>query len=217
MPWTLTTVFLQLYSLLKSSESLREKIQEKFSHFMVDEFQDTNYAQLSLIAELCKHTKNICAVGDDDQSIYSWRGAHAKIFEDFEELYPDFKLVKLEQNYRCSMPILRAANSLIQNNLSRKDKKLWSKLPHQDKISLQFCTDDKEEAENIALKAKAFLGKGYKESDIAILYRSNLLARPVELALRGAKLHYKVYGGPKFIREKRDPRFFRLFKDSLFP
>jgi DNA helicase-2/ATP-dependent DNA helicase PcrA len=193
---------LKCANLLRDNDVVRQELHRDFKYFLVDEFQDTNFAQLSLLRSLVNSQNNICVVGDDDQSIYSWRGAMYETIERFEQLFAGAELIKLEQNYRCTKLILDAANNVIKNNALRKKKTLWSEKHSTAPIVLKGCKDETNEAQWIALKILALFGQGNKPSDIGILYRANALARPLEIALREHRLHYKVYGGQSFFERK---------------
>jgi superfamily I DNA/RNA helicase len=169
---------------------------------MVDEYQDTNKAQLAVIELIASDQHDVCVVGDDDQSIYSWRGAMYEVIEQFEEMFPKTKIIKLEQNYRCSNIILEAANTVIKNNQRRKDKTLWSASKETVPISLAACEDETQEANMIAEKCITLLGSGLKPKDISVLYRANNQAKHIELALREARIPYKTYGGQSFFERK---------------
>src|SRR5690606_496612 len=136
--------------LLREHEGIRARLAEKFQHMLVDEFQDTNFSQLAVVDLLCRDHRNICVVGDDDQSIYSWRGAMAEVLISFETLFPERKLIKLEQNYRCTNIILKAANAVIKNNTARKEKNLWSTSESTNTIVLASKEDEIEEARWVA-------------------------------------------------------------------
>ena len=181
---------------------IREDMTRNCQHLLVDEFQDTNFAQLRVIEMLAAGHKQVCVVGDDDQSIYSWRGAMAETLIRFEELFSGVKIVKLEQNYRCSNVILAAANNVIKNNPARKEKTLWSASKVQQTISLSEHSDEQEEARWIARKCFGFLGNGSKSEDIAILFRTNGQARALEEAFREYKLSYQLVGGTSFFDRK---------------
>ena len=198
---------LKAYFLLREYDSVREKVRERYSHFLVDEFQDTNHSQFGLIKQLSGRQGNVCVVGDDDQSIYSWRGAVYETFMNFEEHFENCVTIKLEQNYRCPNVVLSAANALIRNNTIRKDKSLWSKSPHHNEIIFKTHSSGADEARWIAEKCLAFLGREYKLSDIAILYRTNTQAKALEMALRECGLFYKTYGGSSFFSKKETKDF----------
>ncbi len=192
----------KMVKLLKQSESVRQRLKSKFRYLMVDEYQDTNAAQLSVLELLASDGHDVCVVGDDDQSIYSWRGAMYEVLERFELLFPETKIIKLEQNYRCSNVILGAANLVIKNNTKRKEKTLWSASEDQTPIQLSPCEDENAEARYIAEKCLALLGAGLNPKDIGVLYRANNQAKAIELALREARIHYKTYGGQSFFERK---------------
>ncbi len=201
--------------LLETSAETRATIRNELTHFLVDEFQDTNFAQLRILELLAEGSGNICVVGDDDQSIYSWRGAMVETLDRFEKIFPATKLIKLEQNYRCTNIILNAANTVIRNNSGRKEKTLWSTSESEEYISLTAKPDDVEEAKWIADKCFGLLGQGYQPKDIGILYRANSQARAIETALRERNIVYKVYGGSSFFERKEVKDFLAYFKLSL--
>jgi len=188
--------------LLRENADLCKRLQERYRYLMVDEFQDTNSAQLCVLEELAGTRHNICVVGDDDQSIYSWRGAMYETLERFEKMFPGTKLVKLEQNYRCSNIILDAANTVIKNNSQRKEKALWSKSQETSPIVVSALDSDESEARWIAEKCMSYLGEGHQPRDIGILYRSNNLSRPIEMALREVGIPSKTFGGQSFFERK---------------
>jgi len=188
--------------LLQDHADIRATLQERYRYLMVDEFQDTNSAQLTVLEHLAGTRHNICVVGDDDQSIYSWRGAMFETLERFERLFPGTKVVKLEQNYRCSNVILDAANTVIKNNSKRKEKALWSKSKEASPIVISALDSDEAEARWIAEKCMSLLGEGHQPRDIGILYRSNNLSRPIEMALREVGIATKTYGGQNFFERK---------------
>lgn len=175
------------------------RIQEKFRYIMVDEYQDTNNIQYSIINKIAKKYGNICVVGDENQSIYGFRGANIQNILDFEKDYPDAEVVKLEENYRSTSVILDAANAVIKNNASARDKKLWTKKTSGEKIKVLSCVDGEEEAREIAneiLKRKVQEGKRYR--DFTILYRTNAQSRLFERALSVNNIPYKIFGGMQF-------------------
>jgi DNA helicase-2/ATP-dependent DNA helicase PcrA len=203
--------------LLRHQTDLQARLQERWPYFLVDEFQDTNFAQLHLLELLASKHKNICVVGDDDQSIYSWRGALVETLDRFEQIFTGTRLIKLEQNYRCSNVILHAANTVIRNNSGRKSKTLWSASKNEDPIVLASHVDDIAEAKWIALKIFTLLGQGVKPKDIGILYRANAQAKNLEMALREQKVHYKVYGGSSFFERKEVKDFICYFRLTVNP
>lgn len=206
---------LKAYYLLKDCSEVSDKVRAQYSYFLVDEFQDTNFSQLQVLELLAKESRNICVVGDDDQSIYSWRGAMNENLEKFEQAFAPVKLIKLEQNYRCTNRILNAANTVIKHNTGRKEKTLWSNSDSDIPISLKPCLNDSEEARWIAEKCLSLLGQGLKYSDIGILYRANNQAKSIEMALRETNLRYKVFGGTSLFERKEIKDFLSYFKLSL--
>lgn len=179
----------------------------KYHYVMVDEYQDTNASQFELVHALTAEHRNLCVVGDDDQSIYGWRGAEIANLLDMEKHFPEVKVIKLEQNYRSTNTILNAANAIIKNNTRRRGKSLWSEKGDGPKIMrFTFSTDD-EEAQRIVEEIEAArLTKRVPWSDQAILFRTNAQSRPIETALRKAGVRYHLIGGQSFFdrREIRD-------------
>jgi DNA helicase-2/ATP-dependent DNA helicase PcrA len=188
--------------LLEEHADVREKISQKYRYYLIDEFQDTNGAQLRIIELLGAGHQNVCVVGDDDQSIYSWRGALFETLERFETIFKDSKLIKLEQNYRCTNIILDAANAVIKNNTKRKEKNLWSDNDGSHPIEISSLANEEEEARFIADKCLSWIGEGFRAADIAVLYRANNQARPIELALREMGIPYETFGGSSFFERK---------------
>ncbi len=179
----------------------------KYRYVMVDEYQDTNAAQFELVHALTKEHRNFCVVGDDDQSIYGWRGAEIANLLNLEQYFPEVKIIKLEQNYRSTNTILNAANALIKNNARRRVKTLWSDKGTGNKISLRaFETDEEEAREIVAAIEFNRLARRIPWSQHAILFRTNLQSRPLETALRAAGVRYHLIGGQSFFdrREIRD-------------
>ena len=172
--------------------------QNRFKHVMVDEYQDTNTSQYKLIALLAGSTKNLCVVGDDDQSIYAWRGANIKNILSFERDFPNARIIKLEQNYRSTQTILDAANGLVCNNLNRKDKALWTENGQGIKIKIYEAFSDKEEADFVVDLIRDQVAAGAKYSDFAILYRQNAQSRAIEDRLVVTGVPYRLYGGIRF-------------------
>jgi DNA helicase II / ATP-dependent DNA helicase PcrA len=195
---------------IDSDPALRTKLQERFRYIMVDEYQDSNFLQLGLVYLLSSEHRNICVVGDDDQSIYSWRGAVSQNIALFETLFPTVRLIKLEQNYRCSTVILQAANAVIENNSARMGKALWCEKNSNHPITLSAHDTDHQESQAIAEKIMSLKGGGGRYGDIAILYRSNALSKSLEVALRTSRIPYKVFGGQSMF-EKKEVRDFLAF------
>lgn len=176
--------------------------QNKFEYIHVDEYQDTNVIQYKLIKMLSEVHKNICVVGDDDQSIYSWRGACSDNIINFEKDYEDVEVIFLDQNYRSNSTILDAANAVIKNNTDRKDKALWSENKGGDKITVYAATNDKDETDDIAKKILDLKTQGIDYKDIAILYRANYLSRSMENSCMAFGIPYKLIGSLKFLQRQ---------------
>jgi DNA helicase II / ATP-dependent DNA helicase PcrA len=196
-------LIIKTVELLKKEESVLAYYRNKFKYIMVDEYQDTSKAQYEFIKLLAKEHQNICVVGDDDQSIYGWRGADIRNILEFERDYDDVHVVKLEQNYRSTQVILDAANTVISNNIERKRKKLWSEQKEGEKIKIQVTADEMEEADFVADSIWKIHSKENKPfKDFAVLYRANAQARAVEDALNRSQIPYNIYGGTKFYERK---------------
>ena len=176
--------------------------QNKFEYIHVDEYQDTNVIQYKLIKMLSEVHKNICVVGDDDQSIYSWRGACSDNIINFEKDYEDVEVIFLDQNYRSNSTILDAANAVIKNNTDRKDKALWSENKGGDKITVYSAANDKDETDDIAKKILDLKAQGVDYKDIAILYRANYLSRSMENSCMAFGIPYKLIGSLKFLQRQ---------------
>ncbi len=183
-----------------------DSYRQRFRYVMVDEYQDTNYAQYMLVKLLTAQSRNLCVVGDDDQSIYGWRGADIRNILDFEKDYPDAKVIKLEQNYRSTANILDAANQVIAHNAGRKEKKLWTDRGEGESIKLFCAGDEREEAAWVADRIRQLVRQGGSYGQIAILYRTNAQSRVLEEMLMRSGVPYRVFGGQKFYdrREVRD-------------
>jgi DNA helicase-2/ATP-dependent DNA helicase PcrA len=180
-----------------------KKYQKQFTYIMIDEFQDTNIAQYKLSKLLAAKNKNICAVGDDDQSIYRFRGADVRNILNFEKDFPKARVVRLEQNYRSTQNILNAASEIITQNPLRKPKKLWSDRGKGEKIYYCITNDEKEEARYIARSIRElYLKGGHSYGDFAVFYRVNLQAKVLEDAMREYGLPYKIIGGISFYQRK---------------
>ncbi|KUO68577.1 MAG: ATP-dependent DNA helicase PcrA [Clostridia bacterium BRH_c25] len=189
--------------LFELNPDILQYYQNKFKYIMVDEYQDTNYCQYTLIRLLAKQHKNLCVVGDDDQSIYSWRGADIGNILNFEKDFPGAMVVKLEQNYRSTQVILDAANSVIKNNFARKSKKLWTENGEGRSIVYHYATDEWGEANFIMDEVERMVAQENRElGDFAILYRTNAQSRVLEEACMSHGLPYKIVGGFKFYDRK---------------
>jgi len=193
--------------LLREHEEVRARWRAKFRYLMIDEFQDTNRLQLDLVTLLADERRNVAVVGDDDQSIYGWRGAEVSNILEFELHFPKPKVVKLEQNYRSTNAILGSANSLIKNNPRRRPKKLWSASENGDKVRLIACPTDREEAQFVAeeIQRRSFAGSEAWES-FAVLFRMNAQSRLLEENFRRLQIPYRIVGGKSFFdrREVKD-------------
>ena len=189
--------------LLKSDKEVLDYYRNRFKYIMVDEYQDTSKAQYELIKILAKEHQNICVVGDDDQSIYGWRGADIRNILEFEKDYDNVHVVKLEQNYRSTQIILDAANTVISNNIERKRKRLWSEKKEGELIKIQVAQDEIEESDFVAdMIAKISREQNRSYKDFAVLYRANAQSRSVEDALNRGQIPYNIYGGTKFYERK---------------
>ena len=189
--------------LLQENEEVRTKYQDKFDYIMVDEYQDTNHAQYLLTKILAAKHKNICVVGDADQSIYGWRGADITNILDFEKDYPEAKLVKLEQNYRSTQVILDAANAVIDNNTGRKPKNLWTDNGNGNQITYFRAIDERDEARFVIEQIQALDSRpDVKLGDMSILYRTNTQSRVFEEMLIKSGIAYNIVGGTKFYERK---------------
>ncbi len=189
--------------LLEQREDTREYYQNKFRYVLVDEYQDINNAQYRLIALLSGKYGNLCVVGDEDQSVYSWRGADVSIILRFDRDFKDAKVIKLEQNYRSTQTILDAAYNVVKNNRGRKDKKLWTENPAGDQIHLFEAMNEQEEAVFVADKVLAAVqAKKRKLADFAILYRTNAQSRTLEEVLNNYRVPYKIIGGVRFYERR---------------
>ena len=188
--------------LFETNPDVLAEYQTRFKYIMVDEYQDTNHTQFILVKMLAAKYRNLCVVGDDDQSIYKFRGANIYNILNFEEEYPDAKVVKLEQNYRSKANILNSANAVIANNEGRKDKRLWTEQEDGEKVTFTRYGTEYEEANGVASRIKTLKNQGVSLDDIAILYRTNAQSRVLEEKLLYENLPYKIYGGQNFYGRK---------------
>jgi DNA helicase II / ATP-dependent DNA helicase PcrA len=188
--------------LLKENERVRTYYQEFFQHLLVDEYQDTNHAQYILTKTLAAKHRNICVVGDDDQSVYSWRGANIRNILEFERDFKDAKVVTLEQNYRSTPLILDAAAKVIRNNKSRKLKTLWTEQKGGESVRVQELPNEMEEASWVIRKLQDHLSRGRSLKEMAIFYRTNAQSRSFEESLRRAGLPYRIVGAMRFYERK---------------
>jgi len=195
-------IIVNTVKLLQSDRETLEYYQTRFRYILVDEYQDTNHAQYVLVSLLAGGHKNICVVGDDDQSIYSFRGATIENILSFEKQFENAKIIRLEENYRSTTTILDAANSVIANNNERKGKRLWTSNGQGEKIELHTCSDEMDEGRFIAdaIIEKSAAGKNF--SDFAVLYRTNAQSNNIERALVRSGIPYRVIGGRRFYERK---------------
>ena len=186
------------FKLLDENEELAKRTSEQYQYIMIDEYQDTNELQFRLLKKLCSTHNNLCVVGDDDQSIYGWRGANVRNILEFHEDFDDTVVVKLEENYRSRASILKVANELIQHNRSRLGKKLIATREGGEAVVTLSSHDENEEARKISAKINDLISQGVSPKEIAILYRVNALSRSLEEGLNRAGIAYKLVGGLRF-------------------
>ncbi|MBP5766575.1 MAG: UvrD-helicase domain-containing protein, partial [Clostridia bacterium] len=186
--------------LMELFPEVRDRIQQQFQYILVDEYQDTNYIQFLLVRKLAEPQNNICVVGDDAQSIYSFRGADIRNILNFQRQYPGAKLFKLERNYRSTQTIVNAANSLIHKNVNQIHKTVYSEKEEGQPLNLQPYMDDLSEALGVATKIQRMKYKGYES--FAVLYRTNAQSRVLENELRKLNIPYRIYGGTSFYQRK---------------
>ena len=211
-------LILLVLQLFEEHPAALEECRIRYRYIMVDEYQDTNGSQFNLVHSLAKEHRNFCVVGDDDQSIYGWRGAEVANLLDLEKYYPEVNVAKLEQNYRSTNAILNAANAVIKNNADRREKKLWSDKGAGFPITLWEFRDDEEEAQAIVEEINYNRRiKKVKWRDQAILFRTNQQSRPLETALRKADILYNLVGGQSFFDRKEIRDFVSYLKLFLNP
>ena len=214
MPWDFDDLIVKTVELFRACPDVLDYYQERFKYIMVDEYQDTNTAQFKFVSLLADKYKNLCVVGDDDQSIYKFRGANIGNILGYEKVFPQALVIKLEQNYRSTQNILNAANQVIKNNVGRKSKTLWTENEDGEKIHFRQFMNAYEEAEyicgEISKKVRAHEAE-YK--DFAILYRTNAQSRLFEEKFLMANIPYKLVGGGKLLRQKGDQGSAGLPKD----
>ena len=191
-------LLLKCYELVKESKSVKEFFHNRFKAILVDEFQDTNTIQYNWLKEIASDMSSITAVGDDDQSIYGWRGAKVENISSFEASFKKGKIIRLEQNYRSTSVILSAANALIDNNQNRLGKNLWTDSLEGEPITLYQAYNEQDEARFIAGTVKNWMDQGELYQDVGIVYRSNAQSRALEEALLRINIPYRIYGGLRF-------------------
>ncbi|MEL7601769.1 MAG: DNA helicase PcrA [Bacillota bacterium] len=191
-------LLLKVLELFTQHPDVLEQYRDRFKYILVDEYQDTNMAQYKLVRLLSEKHRNICVVGDDDQSIYGWRGADIRNILEFEKDFPGARVIRLEQNYRSTSVILDAANNVINNNQSRKRKKLWTSQEGGEHIRIYQAQDERMEADYVCSHILAGVKQGRRYDDFAVLYRTNAQSRALETALTSYGIPHRVYGGQRF-------------------
>jgi DNA helicase-2/ATP-dependent DNA helicase PcrA len=211
-------LLVNMYTLLRDFPDLLYKYQHKFQYILVDEYQDTNYVQYQIIKKLAAAHENLCVVGDDAQSIYAFRGANIHNILDFKDDYPDYRLFKMEQNYRSTKNIINAANSLIKNNKKQIPKLIWTANQTGDKIKVIQAIDDSEEAVAVVMSIKENIQKyNLPNQDFTVLYRTNAQSRPLEDVLRREGIPYRIYGGLSFYHRKEIKDILAYFRLTVNP
>lgn len=195
-------ILLYTAKLLQTNEPVRAKYQKLFQYVMIDEYQDTNQAQFQIVYQIAREHHRVCVVGDDDQAIYSFRGASIRNILEFEKDYPGVRSIRLEQNYRSTTAILELANAIIKQNRMRHPKELWSELGQGEKPRLSSYKDENEEASRIAEEINILRAKGTSLNQIAVLYRTNAQSRVFEYALMQARIPYSIVGSLYFYQRK---------------
>ncbi|MBV6482268.1 MAG: UvrD-helicase domain-containing protein [Candidatus Omnitrophica bacterium] len=196
-------LLLLTHQLLKNHPGVLEKLRKQFTQVLIDEYQDTNHLQFEIARLLCEKHRNLCVVGDDDQSIYGFRGAEVSNILEFEQRFPDARIITLSRNYRSTENILKAANAVINRNINRRQKELWSKLGEGQPIEMVTAEDENDEARFIALAIQRIKAeKKLSWSDFGVLYRSNIQSRPFEIIFRQNRIPYVVIGGMEFFDRK---------------
>ncbi|MDD2458310.1 MAG: UvrD-helicase domain-containing protein [Eubacteriales bacterium] len=211
-------ILLEAVRLLENQPDILAEYQNRFRYILVDEYQDTNHAQYKLVQMLSAGHRNLCVVGDDDQSIYSFRGANIQNILDFEKDFKGCTVIKLEQNYRSTGNVLGAANEVIRNNAGRKNKKLWTEAHAGEKITFLRAESHSDESRYIASEiSRLATGQQYRYGDIAILYRLNALSRNLEGALRDEGVPYRIFGGMRFYDRKEIKDVLAYLRLIAFP
>ena len=195
-------LLIKTLELLSEHPPVLQYYQDKFDYVLVDEYQDTNIAQYQFVRLMAGGKRNLCVVGDDDQSIYGWRGADIRNILEFEKDFPDCRVIKLEQNYRSTANILDAANQVIAHNAGRKEKALWTQCDPGDKVGLYHAMDERDEAAFAALMSRKLMKQGMRPGEIAVLYRTNAQSRVLEEAFVREGVPNRIYGGQRFYDRK---------------
>jgi len=202
---------------LLADEAARSELRKRFRYVLVDEYQDTNRAQYEIAKALVGEAGNICATGDPDQSIYSWRGATIRNILDFEKDFPGAVVIKLEENFRSTRRVLAAAGALISNNRSRIDRGLWTRLADVGRVTIVECGDEQDEADFVVSRVSALIGEGAAPGECAVLYRINALSRALEGAFRDAGVRYVIVNGIEFYQRKEVKDILAYLRVSLNP
>jgi superfamily I DNA/RNA helicase len=211
-------LLIETLRLLQENAAVRTRWQQRFAYLMIDEYQDTNRCQLDLLRLLAAPRNNLAVVGDDDQSIYGWRGAESKNILEFAQHFPGAQTIKLEENYRSTAIVLQAANAVIANNTTRHQKTLWTSQPGGEPIDVVACPDERAESEYIAVEIDRLCAEeNYQLRDFAVLYRSNSQTSAVEEALRQARISYRVVGGQAFFDRREIKDATAYLKLLVFP
>ncbi len=211
-------LLLRPLKMMRENEKIRSKVQQRFDYVMVDEFQDTNATQMLLIDQLTSQHRNIAVVGDDDQSIYGWRGAEIQNILGFPKRYENCRVIRLERNYRSSEKILSMANAIIATNKNRHTKVLKASLGQAGETPELFIFENEEaEVDQVVAELQAFSEKGYRWRDMAVLYRSNSQGGLVEGGLRRAQIPYKITGGTALFDRKEVKDVMAFIRSSLYP
>jgi DNA helicase-2/ATP-dependent DNA helicase PcrA len=209
-------LLMNTHKLLKQFPDVLNKYQHQFQYVLVDEYQDTNHCQYMIIKRLVAVSRNICVVGDDSQSIYSFRGANIQNILNFSRDYPEHTIIKLEQNYRSSKTIVAASGDIINHNKEKLDKKIWTSNPEGDKIKVVKAMTDNEEGLQVAEQCYDLINnQGFLPKEVAILYRTNAQSRVFEEALRKRNIPYKIYGGLSFYQRKEIKDFIAYMRLSI--
>ena len=203
--------------LFKKHEEVLKKYQEYFHYLLVDEYQDTNYSQYLIVKRLAEPQNRICVVGDDAQSIYSFRGANIENILNFQKGYADAKLFKLERNYRSTQTIVNAANSLIRHNRGQIPKSVYSELAMGERLQLSTHMSDRDEGKAVANQVKLLHRQGYNYDDMAVMYRTNAQSRVIEDELRHLSIPYRIYGGMSFYQRKEIKDAIAYFRLCINP
>ena len=204
-------------TLFKKNEDVLRKYQDYFRYILVDEYQDTNYSQYLIVKRLAEPDNHICVVGDDAQSIYSFRGANIENILTFQKGYADAKLFKLERNYRSTQTIVNAANSLIRHNRGQIPKAVYSELALGDRLQLTTYMSDRDEGKAVAQQVKLLYRQGYDYESIAVMYRTNAQSRVIEDELRHLGIPYRIYGGMSFYQRKEIKDAIAYFRLAVNP